>query len=125
MEQNQSLINIIEYHWVELWPTLTSVLHFNVLRLEDLQQKEEFGLYLGSVNISYTSSFAFTYPQKKFISVFNMCVTYGETFLSDTKSYDRLYYEIIRATTDFIKLSEYGNIKTDLKKKPALNFFLS
>jgi hypothetical protein len=44
-----------------------------------------------------------------------MCVTYGETFLSDTKSYDRLFYEIIRATSDFIELSEYGknqNVKT-------------
>lgn len=40
-----------------------------------------------------------------------MCVTYGETFLSDTKSYDCLYYEIIRASGDFIKLSEYGNYK--------------
>lgn len=49
-----------------------------------------------------------------------MCVTHGETFLSDTKSYDSLYYEIIRATSDFITLSEYGNIKTktlDIKKK--------
>lgn len=44
----------------------------------------------------------------QFVSVFNMCVTHGETFLSDTKSYDSLYYEIIRATADFIKLSEYG-----------------
>jgi hypothetical protein len=53
----------------------------------------------------------------QFISVFNMCVTYGETFLSDTKSYDSLYYEIIRATTDFIKLSEYGNNKTKTYKR--------
>ncbi|KAI9365850.1 hypothetical protein BD770DRAFT_377378 [Pilaira anomala] len=82
----------LDYHWVELWPTLTSVLHFNALRLDDLQSRTEFTPYLGS-----------------FISVFNMCVTYGETFLSDTKSYDSLYYEIIRATQDFIKLSEYVN----------------
>lgn len=42
-----------------------------------------------------------------------MCVTHGEMFLSDTKSYDSLYYEIMRATTDFIKLSDYGNSKTN------------
>ncbi|KAI7895712.1 uncharacterized protein EV154DRAFT_494685 [Mucor mucedo] len=99
----------LEYHWVELWPTLTSVLHFNALRLEDLQQKEEFGLYLGS-----------------FMSVFNMCVTYGETFLSDTKSYDSLYYEIIRATTDFIQLSEYVNrsvmVKSRGDRSPSITF---
>lgn len=46
----------------------------------------------------------------QFVSVFNMCVTHGETFLSDTKSYDSLYYEIIRATADFIKLSDYGTV---------------
>jgi hypothetical protein len=54
-----------------------------------------------------------------------MCVTYGETFLTDTKSYDSLYYEIIRATADFIKLSEYGNHKTkhSAKKKVTKNSF--
>jgi hypothetical protein len=52
-----------------------------------------------------------------------MCVTYGETFLSDTKSYDSLYYEIMRATTDFIKLSEYGNIKT-MSKITNINIYL-
>lgn len=82
----------LDYHWIELWPTLTSVLHFTTLRLEDLQVREEF--------ISYLTSF---------IGIFNMCVTHGETFLSDTKSYDSLYYEIMRATTDFIKLSDYVN----------------
>lgn len=51
----------------------------------------------------------------QFVSVFNMCVTHGETFLSDTKSYDSLYYEIIRATADFIKLSEYGTYKKPMR----------
>lgn len=51
-----------------------------------------------------------------------MCVTYGETFLSDTKSYDSLYYEIIRATTDFIKLSEYGNTKTSYLNQHIFTF---
>ncbi|KAI9264667.1 hypothetical protein EDC94DRAFT_658634 [Helicostylum pulchrum] len=99
----------LDYHWIELWPTLTSVLHFNALRLEDLQSRSEFNEYLGS-----------------FISVFNMCVTYGETFLSDTKSYDNLYYEIIRATQDFIKLSEYVNRSITSKSRgdrsPTITF---
>ncbi|KAG2231802.1 hypothetical protein INT48_005457 [Thamnidium elegans] len=99
----------LDYHWIELWPTLTSVLHFNALRLEDLQSRPEFNEYLGS-----------------FISVFNMCVTYGETFLSDTKSYDSLYYEIIRATQDFIKLSEYVNRSITTKSRgdrsPTITF---
>ncbi|KAG1119927.1 hypothetical protein G6F42_012866 [Rhizopus arrhizus] len=90
----------LDYHWVELWPSLTSTLHFIAQRLEELQLKEEFPLFLAS-----------------FVSVFNMCVTHGETFLSDTKSYDSLYYEIIRATADFIKLSEYVNQSANLKAR--------
>lgn len=90
----------LNYHWVELWPSLTSTLHFTAQRLEDLKFKEEFNVFLAS-----------------FVSVFNMCVTYGETFLSDTKSYDSLYYEIIRATTDFIKLSDYVNQSMNLKAR--------
>ncbi|KAI8646828.1 hypothetical protein BD408DRAFT_409279 [Parasitella parasitica] len=90
----------LAYHWVELWPSLTSTLHFTAQRLEDLQLKEEFGVYLTS-----------------FVSVFNMCVTHGETFLSDTKSYDSLYYEIIRATNDFTKLSAYVNQSMNLKAR--------
>ncbi|KAL9544274.1 hypothetical protein MBANPS3_007709 [Mucor bainieri] len=90
----------LSYHWVELWPSLTSTLHFTAQRLEELQFKEEFSLFLAS-----------------FLSVFNMCVTHGETFLSDTKSYDSLYYEIIRATTDFIKLSDYVNQSVNLKAR--------
>ncbi|CAO3618176.1 unnamed protein product [Mucor fragilis] len=90
----------LNYHWVELWPSLTSTLHFTAQRLEELQFKEEFPLFLAS-----------------FVSVFNMCVTHGETFLSDTKSYDSLYYEIIRATADFIKLSDYVNQSINLKAR--------
>ncbi|KAK4519064.1 uncharacterized protein ATC70_009294 [Mucor velutinosus] len=90
----------LSYHWVELWPSLTSTLHFTAQRLEELRFKEEFSLFIAS-----------------FVSVFNMCVTHGETFLSDTKSYDSLYYEIIRATTDFIKLSDYVNQSVNLKAR--------
>jgi hypothetical protein len=42
------------------------------------------------------------------VAVLNICVTHGETFLNDTKSYDGLFYEIIRSTSDFITLSSYG-----------------
>ncbi|CEP15245.1 hypothetical protein [Parasitella parasitica] len=90
----------LNYHWVELWPSLTSTLHFTAQRLEYLQLKEELGVYLAS-----------------FVSVFNMCVTHGETFLSDTKSYDCLYYEIIRAAADFTILSEYVNQSMNLKAR--------
>ncbi|KAI7899470.1 uncharacterized protein BX663DRAFT_521020 [Cokeromyces recurvatus] len=82
----------LEYHWIELWPTLASTLHFTILHLDIIKDREGFNTYISTL-----------------ISVFNMCVTHGERFLTDTKSYDSLYYEIIRATEDFLKLSEYVN----------------
>ncbi|GAN07519.1 conserved hypothetical protein [Mucor ambiguus] len=47
----------LNYHWVELWPSLTSTLHFTAQRLEELQFKEEFPLFLAStprVTIAFT-----------------------------------------------------------------------
>ncbi|KAI9469989.1 MAG: hypothetical protein EXX96DRAFT_588317 [Benjaminiella poitrasii] len=82
----------LEYHWIELWPTLTSTLHFTALRLDDIKYREDFNMYISVL-----------------ISVFNICVTHGESFLKDTKSYDSLYYEIIRASEDFSKLSEHDD----------------
>jgi hypothetical protein len=40
----------LNYHWVELWPSLTSTLHFTAQRLEDLKFKEEFNVFLASVS---------------------------------------------------------------------------
>ncbi|RCH85207.1 hypothetical protein CU098_000732, partial [Rhizopus stolonifer] len=80
----------LEYHWTELWSTWTSILHFTALKLDYFVPRDEFGAYLASL-----------------MCVFNMCVTHGETFLTDTKSYDSLYYEIVRAASDFIRLSDH------------------
>ncbi|KAI8883561.1 hypothetical protein K501DRAFT_272564 [Backusella circina FSU 941] len=82
----------VEYHWAELWPTLASISHFTALRIDELQSNEVFNSYLSS-----------------FVGVLNLCVTHGETFLNDTKSYDCLFYEIIRSTSDFITLSSYAS----------------
>ncbi|KAG0184486.1 hypothetical protein DFQ28_011068 [Apophysomyces sp. BC1034] len=69
---------INDYHWAELWSTLMSTLHFTVLNLEDLQTREEFSTCLAM------------------------------TFLSDTKSYDALFYEVIRATNEFTALAQFA-----------------
>ncbi|KAI8993533.1 hypothetical protein BDB01DRAFT_847396 [Pilobolus umbonatus] len=89
----------LDYHWVEMWPSLASVLHFTVSRLDDLKQRPEFDIYLSS-----------------YITVFNMCISHGETFLIDTKSYDRLYYDIIRVYDNFLLLSAYVNSTINGKK---------
>lgn len=40
----------LNYHWIELWPSLTSTLHFTAQRLDDLKFKEEFNVFLASVS---------------------------------------------------------------------------
>lgn len=42
------------------------------------------------------------------MDVINLCTAHGESFLSDTTSYDMLFYEIIRASNDFNTLASYG-----------------
>ncbi|KAI9018618.1 hypothetical protein CLU79DRAFT_761163 [Phycomyces nitens] len=79
----------LEYHWVLLWPVLTSMLHFIVAHLDELRSREEFNAFISL-----------------FICIINLCITHGETFIADTKSYDTLFYEIIRATDDFTTLSQ-------------------
>ncbi|KAI8089999.1 uncharacterized protein BX664DRAFT_334428 [Halteromyces radiatus] len=81
----------LDYHWTELWCTLTTVLHFTSVHLDQLKLKsQEFNPFLASL-----------------LTVFNMCVTHGEVFLHDTKSFDSLFYEIIRSSDDFMALSHY------------------
>ncbi|CAO3595570.1 unnamed protein product [Absidia cylindrospora] len=82
----------LEYHWNELWCTLTTVLHFTVVHLNIFKSKtQEFHPFLSSL-----------------LRLFNICITHGEIFLHDTKSFDSLFYEIIRASEDFSILSHYA-----------------
>ncbi|KAI9303669.1 hypothetical protein BJ944DRAFT_268023, partial [Cunninghamella echinulata] len=95
----------LAYHWNELWPTLTSVLHFTVIHLNELKPRaDEFNDYLAS-----------------FIRIFNICITHGETFLLDTKSFDTLFYEIIRASDDFMALSHYATEKSLMGRKGQMS----
>ncbi|KAI8987767.1 hypothetical protein BDF20DRAFT_985180 [Mycotypha africana] len=120
----------LDYHWVELWTTLTSIVQFTASHLDELKNRGECSLYLLSVcsikpisiqNMFYCSSQfylrQFDESVIKFISVFNICLTYGETFLSDTKSYDRLYYEVIRSTNFFVSIAEYVNYEKSVEKE--------
>ncbi|ORY91428.1 hypothetical protein BCR43DRAFT_499099 [Syncephalastrum racemosum] len=81
----------LEYHWNQLWSGLISLLHFTVHHMEELKERdEELNLFVSSL-----------------MDVFNLCVTFGETFLPDTDSYDSLFYDIIRATEDWDTLANY------------------
>lgn len=46
----------------------------------------------------------------KVVNLFNMFITYGDTFLPTPSSYDELYYEIIRMHQSFDNLYSMGEL---------------
>lgn len=44
------------------------------------------------------------------VNVFNLFITYGDTFLPNPNSYDELYYEIIRMHQTFGNLYSMGEL---------------
>eukprot|EP00118_Oscarella_pearsei_P010758 m.68031 g.68031 ORF g.68031 m.68031 type:complete len:697 (+) comp35483_c0_seq1:52-2142(+) len=69
----------LPYHWQSLWSSLISILKFLVASE---------GQLMGSFNL-------FTLAHQV-VSIFNLFVTYGDTFLPSPTTYDQLYYELIR-----------------------------
>ncbi|GFS10796.1 UPF0668 protein C10orf76 homolog [Elysia marginata] len=69
----------IQYPWKQLWTALINLLKFLLSHEAQLVKKH---------NIFHLAS--------KVVNVFNLFVTYGDTFLPNPTSYDELYYEIIR-----------------------------
>lgn len=69
----------LQYPWKNLWTALINLLKF-ILSHESLLVKKH--------NIFHVCS--------KIVNIFNLFVTYGDTFLPNPNSYDELYYEVIR-----------------------------
>lgn len=69
----------LEYSWKELWNALISLLRFLVSSGEQL--------------LPQTNVFV---PANDVIRLFNLFITYGDTFLPSPTAYDELYYELIR-----------------------------
>jgi hypothetical protein len=44
------------------------------------------------------------------VVIFNLFITYGDTFLPDPNSYDELYYELIRVRGTFDGLYDLGRL---------------
>lgn len=77
----------LHYTWRELWSALINLLKFLMSNETVLLAKHNiFTLALMIVNL------------------FNMFITYGDTFLPTPSSYDELYYEIIRMHQSFDNL---------------------
>ena len=44
------------------------------------------------------------------VNIFNLFITYGDTFLATTNSYDELYYELNREEKVFTELHAMGKL---------------
>uniref|UniRef100_A0A4W4HPQ2 Armadillo-like helical domain-containing protein n=1 Tax=Electrophorus electricus TaxID=8005 RepID=A0A4W4HPQ2_ELEEL len=82
----------LHYTWRELWSALINLLKFLLSNETTLLAKHNiFQLAL------------------QVVSLFNMFITYGDTFLPTPSSYDELYYEIVRMHQVFDNLYCMGN----------------
>lgn len=80
------------YAWRELWYALISLLKFVVNNESDLIKK---------FNILSLANYV--------VNIFNLFITFGDTFLPSPQAYDDLYYEIIRMHQVFDNLYSLGN----------------
>ncbi|CAG2106059.1 unnamed protein product [Medioppia subpectinata] len=77
----------VDYAWKELWTALIVLMKFILTNESELLKRcNIFTLALNVVNI------------------FNLFITFGDTFLPSPQSYDELYYEIIRMHSVFEQL---------------------
>ena len=69
----------LNYGWRELWTALIALAKFLVASETPLAKK---------MNIFHLAH--------SVTNIFNLFITYGDTFLSTPSSYDELYYEVLR-----------------------------
>lgn len=81
----------LNYPWKELWSALIGLLRFLVNQEQTLVKK---------CNIFHLSL--------QVVNIFNLFITYGDTFLATTNSYDELYYELNREEKVFTEIHAMG-----------------
>lgn len=91
--QKRSRVRLI-YPWKDMWSALISLLKFLVNQEPNLIKK---------CNIFHLAI--------QIINIFNLFITYGDTFLATTNSYDELYYELNREEKAFTELHAMGEKK--------------
>ena len=74
----------VPYPWKELWTSLISLLKFLTSNETALVKKMDVFTVALQVTV-----------------IFNLFITYGDTFLPSPSSYDELYYELVRCHTTF------------------------
>ncbi|KAI6650904.1 hypothetical protein LOD99_5744 [Oopsacas minuta] len=93
--QNRNCIRMF-YQWSNLWFSLFTMMRFLLSHENYLISRMDIMLIMDRILV-----------------IFNMFITYGDTFLSSPKIYDELFYEIIRENNAFEKIDEV------LKKRPV------
>lgn len=94
----------LNYPWKELWSALIGLLRFLVNQEQTLVKK---------CNIFHLSL--------QVVSIFNLFITYGDTFLATTNSYDELYYELNREEKVFTELHAMGELRDPLLTNNVIN----
>lgn len=91
------------YQWKELWKALIALLKFIIANEGQLAKKMNVFLLAHQV-----------------INIFNLFITYGDTFLFSPAKYDELYYELIRVHQVFDNVYtmafRYSAIESDFKE---------
>lgn len=80
----------LEYHWSEFWNCLITLIRFVNTNEERMAQRLHIGPMISSV-----------------IQMWNVFISYGDSFLPDAQSYDMLYYEIIRNHDAFDRCEDF------------------
>merc|ERR550519_1528157 len=77
----------LTYNWRELWSSLIALVKFVVANESSLTKK---------INVFSVCH--------QVVTIFNVFITYGDTFLPSATSYDELYYELVRCHQTFDNL---------------------
>lgn len=96
----------LNYPWKELWSALIGLLRFLVNQEQTLVKK---------CNIFHLSL--------QVVNIFNLFITYGDTFLATTNSYDELYYELNREEKVFTEIHAMGKVVKILSVETKLIIF--
>lgn len=97
----------LTYPWKELWTALIGLIKFVTSNESSLGKKINLFSVALQVHKMIFHSILILTPTRVFFQttvIFNLFITYGDTFLASPSSYDELYYELVRCHSTFDSL---------------------